>query len=188
MALFRVRPTYPDRVIADAVSEHTTPTVERVAELLTWGADEHLLCALALGWWLCSRNKDARQRRNSNHILLTSIVTTILPHVLKKVFTQERPDRQTALGHLHGVPFSGKPEDAFPSGHAMHVGAIASAATVLPPARRNVVWAIGGGLVLTRVVLLAHWLSDVVVGLAVGALIERLMRPITGYAENRRER
>ncbi|MGY3615910.1 phosphatase PAP2 family protein [Bradyrhizobium sp. USDA 10063] len=188
MALFRVQPTRTDKIIADTVSEYTTPTAERVAEVLTWGADEHVLCALALGGWLYSRNKDAPQRRNSNHVLLTAIVTTILPHVLKAMFTQERPDRQTARGHLHGVPFSGKPKDAFPSGHAIHVGAIASAATVLPPAKRDVVWAIGGGLVLTRVILLAHWMSDVVAGLAIGALSERLLRPITGYGETRGER
>jgi undecaprenyl-diphosphatase len=186
MALFRVHPTRIDKAIADTVSEDTTPTAERTAEVLTWGADEHVLCALALGWWLYSRHKGAERRRDSNHILLTAIATTILPHVLKTVFTQERPDRRTARGHLHGVPFSGKPEDAFPSGHAIHVGAIASAATVLSPPKRNVIWAIGGGLVLTRVVLLAHWMSDVVAGLAIGALSERLLRPITGYGKDRK--
>ncbi|MCA6109629.1 phosphatase PAP2 family protein [Bradyrhizobium cenepequi] len=185
MALFRVRPTRTDKTIADTVSEYTTPAAERAAEVLTWGADEHVLCALALGWWLYSRNKDARQRRDSSHLLLTTVVTATLPHLLKTVFDQERPDRQTARGHLHGVPFSGKPLDAFPSGHAIHVGAIASAATVLPPAKRNVVWAVGGGLVLTRIVLLAHWMSDVVAGLAIGALSERLLRLITGYGTNR---
>lgn len=188
MVPFRVQPTRTDKVVASAVSEYTTPTTERAAEVLTWGADEHVLTALAVGWWLYSRNKDASQRRDSNHILLTTIVTAILPHLLKTVFTQERPDRETARGHLHGVPFSGKPEDAFPSGHAIHVGAIASAATVLAPRERNVVWAIGGGLVLTRVLLLAHWVSDVVAGLAIGALTERLLRPITGYGRNRGER
>jgi membrane-associated phospholipid phosphatase len=188
MALFRVQPTRTDKAIADAVSEHTTPTTERTAEVLTWGADEHVLCALALSWWLYSRNKDASQRRNSSHVLLTAIVTAILPHVLKAVFAQERPDRQTARGHLHGVPFSGRPEHAFPSGHAIHVGAIASVATVLPPAKRNIVWAIGGGLVVTRVVLLAHWMSDVVAGLAIGALSERLLRFFTGYGKDRGER
>src|SRR6185369_510445 len=40
--------------------------------------------------------------------------------------------------------------------------------------QRNTIWAVGGGLVLTRIVLLAHWTSDVVAGLAVGAALERL--------------
>lgn len=181
MALYRVRPMRADVAIAHAVSEHTSPKIEAVAERLTWGADEHVLCALAAGWWLYCRNRGSRARRNSDHILLTAVVATVIPHVLKSVFDQERPDRLTVRGHLHGVPLSGKRYDAFPSGHALHVGAMASAATALPPAQRNLIWAAGAGLLLTRVVLLAHWMSDVVIGCGVGALIERLLRLWTGY-------
>jgi undecaprenyl-diphosphatase len=181
MALYRVRPTRADIEIANAVSAYTSPQTETVAETLTWGADEHVLCALAVGWWLCARNGGARERRNSNHILLTTVAATVIPHVLKTIFDQVRPDRLTVRGHLHGVPFSGKRFDAFPSGHAIHVGALASAATVLAPAKRNLVWAVGAGLVATRIILLAHWTSDVVTGLAIGALTERLFRPWTGY-------
>jgi undecaprenyl-diphosphatase len=63
----------------------------------------------------------------------------------------------------------------------MHVGALASAATVLPRGKRNLVWALGAGLVATRIVLLAHWASDVAAGLAIGGLTERLLRFWTGY-------
>jgi undecaprenyl-diphosphatase len=100
------------------------------------------------------------------------------------VFDQERPDRTTVRGHWRGVPFSGKRLDAFPSGHAVHIGALASAASTLPAKQRNLVWTIGTGLVLTRIVLLAHWASDVAAGLAVGALTERLLRFVTGYARD----
>jgi membrane-associated phospholipid phosphatase len=37
------------------------------------------------------------------------------------------------------------------------------------------------GLSLTRIVVLAHWASDVVAGFALGAVIERLLRFWTGY-------
>ena len=172
MALFRIRPTRAD--------------IE-IAEILTWGADEHVICALAAGWWLYCRHRSAQERANSNHILLTTVAVTLLPHLLKSIFDQKRPDRLMVRGHLHGVPFSGKPLDAFPSGHAIHVGALASAATVLPPAKRNLVWSIGAGLVLTRIVLLAHWTSDVIAGLAIGTAVERLLRHWTGFGWSRRE-
>lgn len=188
MALYRVRPTRADIEIANAVSNYANPQTEEAAEFLTWGADEHLLCALAAGWWLYCRTRSARQRRNSNHILLTTIAVTVVPHLLKTLFDQERPDRLTVRGHLHGVPFSGKRLDAFPSGHAIHVGAMASAATVLPPARRNLVWAFGAGVVLTRIILLAHWMSDVLAGLAIGTLTERWLRYWTGYGATPRLR
>lgn len=90
------------------------------------------------------------------------------------------------LGHFNGVPLSGKPLDAFPSGHATHVGALASAASVLPPAKRNLVWSAGAALVLTRIVLLAHWASDVAAGLVLGGLTERLLRLWTGYGRDRK--
>jgi len=181
MAPYRVRRTQTDIQIANAVAKRTSPTTERVAEVFTLGADENLLCALAAGWWMYCRAGSRSARVNSNHILLTTVAVTIIPKVLKTIFDQERPDRLTVRGHLHGVPFSGKRLDAFPSGHAMHVGALTSAATILPRGKRNLVWATGAGLVLTRIVLLAHWASDVAAGLAIGGLIERLLRFWTGY-------
>jgi membrane-associated phospholipid phosphatase len=181
MALVRVKPTRADVAIADGVAAHTGPPAEHIAEALTWGADEHVLCALALGWWLYARTQDTAVRRASDHVLLTTLLASAVPHALKSIFDQQRPDRLTVLGHVHGIPLSGKRLDAFPSGHAVHVGALASAATVLPPTQRNAVWAIGGGLVLTRVVVLAHWASDVVAGLAVGVALERLLRRVTGF-------
>ncbi|WP_213742570.1 phosphatase PAP2 family protein [Bradyrhizobium sp. dw_411] len=181
MALVRVNPTRADFAIADGIAARTDPPAEHVAEAVTWGADEHVLCALAVGWWLYARKRGAPVRRASDHVLVTTLAAAALPHVLKRIFDQERPDRLTALGHLHGIPLSGKRLDAFPSGHAVHIGALASAATVMPAAQRNAIWAVGGGLVLTRIVLLAHWTSDVVAGLAVGVIVERLLRCVTGF-------
>jgi hypothetical protein len=176
-----VHPTRADKEIARAVARHTSPKTEDAAEFLTWGADEHILCALAAGWWLLSREKSSGQRRNSDHVLLTTIIVTVAPHLLKTIFNQERPDRTTIVGHFKGVPISGKRLDAFPSGHAIHVGALASAAAELPRPQRNIVWGIGAGVVLTRIILLAHWTSDVLAGLAMGAGIERLLRLVSGY-------
>jgi hypothetical protein len=132
MTPITIRPTRANLSVANAISSHTGPRTERDAEFLTWGADEHILCVLAAGWWLYCRGKNTKARRASDHILLTKLVSSGLPHILKVVFDQERPDRRTVEGHWRGVPFSGKRLDAFPSGHAMHIGALASAASTLP--------------------------------------------------------
>jgi membrane-associated phospholipid phosphatase len=79
------------------------------------------------------------------------------------------------------VPFSGKRQDAFPSGHALHKGALASAAGSLPALPRRAIRVMAVGLSLTRVVVLAHWASDVVAGFALGAVLERALRLWTGY-------
>jgi undecaprenyl-diphosphatase len=145
------------------------------------GADEKVLLVLAAAGWLASRGCSEPLRRAGNHALLVTVAASLLPHALKRLFDQTRPDRLTVVGHLHGVPFSGKRLDAFPSGHALHMGALASAAGNLPTWPRRTIRAIAVGLSLTRVVMLAHWASDVVAGFALGAVLERTLRLCTSY-------
>lgn len=185
MAAFTIPPTAADIRIANAIATHTDVPTEKAAEALTWGADEHVLTALAAAWWFYSRSQRRGQRNDADHILMTTLVASALPHLLKTIFDQRRPDRLTVGGHWRGVPFSGNSMDAFPSGHAVHIGALASAASQLPRKPRNFIWSIGAGLVATRVLLLAHWTSDVIVGLAIGSLTERLLRRLTGYGQSR---
>lgn len=179
MALVTVKPTRIDVAIANEIADHTDAEIEETAEALTWGGDEHVLLALAAAGWLYTRLRPPEERRVANHILAVSLTTAILPHILKSAFDQVRPDRLTVRGHRRGVPFSGRPRDAFPSGHAVHMGALASVAGLLPPERRRVVRSIAVSLSLTRVALLAHWASDVVVGFTLGIAVERMLRPWT---------
>lgn len=179
MALVTVKPTRIDTAIANEIAHHTNSGLEHAAQTLTWGADEHVLIALAAAGWLYTRLRQPQQRRVADHILMVSLATAVLPHVLKSVFDQTRPDRLTVAGHWRGVPFSGRSRDAFPSGHAVHMGALASAADLLPPARRQAVRFVAVALSLTRIVVLAHWASDVVAGFTLGVAVERLFRPFT---------
>jgi membrane-associated phospholipid phosphatase len=176
-----VQPTKADLSLARAVARDTGPAPEGVARALTWGADEKVLLVLAAVGWLGSRGCGEPLRRAGNHALLVTVAASLLPHGMKLLFDQTRPDRRTVLGHVHGVSFSGKRDDAFPSGHALHMGALASAAGTLPAGPRRAIRAFAVGLSLTRVVVLAHWTSDVVAGFALGAVLERLLRLWTGY-------
>jgi len=127
MARWHFDATQLDRRVARAVARHASPAVERPARLLTWAADEHVLYVIAGGLWLAARAGEERERRQTDHLALSVVVTAILPHLLKRLIDQERPDRCMVHGRRHGIPRSGKAYDAFPSGHAMHVGAVASA-------------------------------------------------------------
>lgn len=181
MGLVTVKPTKPDVLIARTVARNTSHRAERVSRGLTWGADEKILLALAVAGWVATRRRSEQLQRVGNHALLVTVAASLIPHGLKSVFDQTRPDRTTVLGHLHGVSFSGKRKDAFPSGHALHMGALASAAGTLPPLPRRAIRTVAIGLSLTRIVVLAHWASDVVAGFALGAFMERLLRLWTGY-------
>jgi membrane-associated phospholipid phosphatase len=107
---------------------------------------------------------------------------------MKRLFDQTRPDRRTVIGHVHGILLSGKRKDAFPSGHALHIGALASAAGALSAGPRRAIRVLALGLSLTRVVVLAHWASDVVAGFTLGAILERLLRLWTDYRTLKGER
>jgi len=178
MAFLSIEPTAADKRIANAIARRTNPPIERVAQLLTWGADEKLLLAVAIGGWLCTSREPA-ERRLADHFLVISLLSAILPHLLKKGIDQTRPDRLTVRGHWRGVPLSGRPRDAFPSGHAVHMGTLASAAGLLRAPTRQALRTLALALSVTRIVLLAHWTSDVVAGFALGAIVERVTRRFT---------
>lgn len=177
MAIIRVRPTNLDIAIARKVATHTDRRLEETAQILTWGADEHVLLALSIAGWLYAQIRRSPSRPVANHVLTVSVVAATLPHLLKLIFDQTRPDRLTVKGHWRGIPVSGRPRDAFPSGHAVHMGALASAAGILPRGPRRLLRFAALGLSLTRIVLLAHWTTDVLAGFALGVAVERLLRP-----------
>jgi membrane-associated phospholipid phosphatase len=176
-----VRPTRPDLVIAHTIARKTAPAPESVARVASWGADEKVLLVIAAAGWLATRGRGEALQRAGKHALLVTLAASLLPHGLKALFNQVRPDRLTVQGHFHGISFSGKREDAFPSGHALHMGAIASAVGTLPKGSRVAVRMLALSLSLTRILLLAHWASDVVVGFALGVGLERMLRLWTGY-------
>ena len=52
-------------------------------------------------------------RRFADHLLVCSLAAALMPHLMKDMIDQERPDRLTIEGHLRGIPLSGKANDAF---------------------------------------------------------------------------
>lgn len=181
MKPIEVPPLLIDKEIAAGVIHRARSGNERAATALTWGADEHVLIGAAAAYWLLSRNGGDRAKTAGNHFLASAVATGVLPHVLKYAFNQRRPDRLTAVGHAYGIPISGSSDDAFPSGHAMHMGALASAGSSFDTPYREITWAAAAGISLTRIYLLAHWTSDVVAGFSIGFAIDRLLRRWTGY-------
>jgi membrane-associated phospholipid phosphatase len=172
MALLTIEPTVVDQTIAREIARHTRPPLEKGAEVLTLAADEHVLLAVVGGLVLASLFGSARQRRAGFYLAANAALSALLPHLFKCLVDQRRPDRSVRPAG-RGIPRSGKPYDAFPSGHAVHIGAVAAALTRLDRRLGPVVWSLGGVIASTRVLLLAHWVSDVLAGLVFGVLIER---------------
>jgi undecaprenyl-diphosphatase len=53
---------------------------------MTWGADEHILLGIAVGWWIWARSGSREQQRATDHVLLALVAASVAPHVLKGCF------------------------------------------------------------------------------------------------------
>lgn len=163
-----------DTAASHRIATLVGPDSERVMGVVTWAADEKLLMAAAALLWLAlHRSGRARDRRWSDSVLLGTLAAAALPHVMKRLFDRRRPNRLIDR-RRHGIPKLGNALDSFPSGHAVHVGALAAAATRRLDRRWwPVVWSAALSLAATRLGLLAHYPSDVAAGLALGVLLDR---------------
>jgi membrane-associated phospholipid phosphatase len=164
-----------DLWLARRIAHRARPRPEHALEAVTWAADEKLLMAVIGMAWIGIRllDENPRDRRRADYLMLITAASAALPHLVKREVERERPDRRVMRSPRHGVPRSGKPYDSFPSGHAVHLGAIAAAlARWMPRPWRSWIWPITAGLAGTRLVLLAHWLTDVAAGLAIGIGLE----------------
>src|SRR5262249_44860950 len=114
-------------------------------------------------------------------MLLSVAIAGALPHLFKYLVRRRRPDRAVVWnGRRRGIPRSGNAWDSFPSGHAVHMGAVAAPLSSLAPAwLRPLVWPLAAALAGTRTLLLAHYPSDVGAGLALGFLLDRGIRVLS---------
>jgi undecaprenyl-diphosphatase len=164
--------------VARAVARHAEKALEKTAAALSLIADEKVVLIAVAGAWLYFRYalRTPRARRCGNQMVANAVIAAALPHLVKRVVDRERPDRKVVGLVRHGIPRSGKRWDSFPSGHAVHVGALASALDrFLPPRWRLLLWPGAAALAATRLVLLAHYMTDVAAGLLLGALIDRVV-------------
>jgi membrane-associated phospholipid phosphatase len=172
-------PTRADLAVAKACARHVTPGIERTLQTLTFAADEKVILAGTAAFWLATRGARCEKgtRRRADHMLACAVVASALPHLIKRIVRRRRPDRTVVRRHRHGIPLSGNPWDSFPSGHALHLGALArTTRALLPPPLRPAMWPVFATLAASRVLLLAHYPSDVICGLAMGAGIDAVIR------------
>jgi membrane-associated phospholipid phosphatase len=176
-------PTAADLAIARGAGRIARPAEERGLQVITWLADEKVVLAgTALLWlWVHADSQEHGKRRRADHMLLCVAAAGIVPHLFKHVVRRRRPDRTIARGLRRGIPRSGNAWDSFPSGHAVHLGAIARSLGLLAPPRwRPLVWPGLAALAATRILLLAHYASDVAAGLLMGVALDRALDRAVG--------
>jgi hypothetical protein len=112
MGLWHFGATALDRSVAKTVARYTSPVVEGPARLLTWAADEHVLGVIVGGLWLAARGGNERERRQSDHLVLSVVVTAILPHLLKRLIDQ-KPIDAWSMGRDGAYPVRESPTTLF---------------------------------------------------------------------------
>jgi len=168
-----------DAPLARAIGAHAADTatgralsaivdaIDHVSGML-WPSKEQLASALvlagcALWWW----------RRRVGHGLVLAGITHAISRTfggeLKLVFGRLRPTEALARGHLDDS-FGWDDGISFPSGHVAHYAALAFTIAYLFPRVRVPALAVLGVVIVARVGVDAHFLSDASASVALAAL------------------
>ena len=108
------------------------------------------------------------------YMFLAIGLTGLVDSIIKRLIGRVRP---SVLGPLAFEPFSWRPEYAsFPSGHATNVFATLVAVGLVFPRARPLLWVYALTIAASRVIVSAHFLSDVIAGAAFGAFGAILVR------------
>lgn len=116
-----------------------------------------------------AQNRIRTARLLSLYFLLTVGTASVLVHALKFIIGRARPELTAELGAYSLTPFAGGDLfSSFPSGHSTAVGAFFGAFSMLAPPLRPL-FALGALTIgISRVVVGAHYPSDVAAGLLLG--------------------
>ncbi len=106
--------------------------------------------------------------------LISLAIGSAILHTMKTVLGRRRPRDELELGLYGFKPFGlNFRYDSFPSGHALTIFCVAVVLAGTLPALSFLWFAIALYLALTRALLNAHFLSDVLVGAAIGLITTR---------------
>jgi membrane-associated phospholipid phosphatase len=95
-------------------------------------------------------------------------------HVIKLALGRRRPRDDMEMGLYGFMPLAFNPDyNSFPSGHALTICCVAVIFTCVWPLWWPVWFAIAAILAVTRALLTAHFLSDVLIGAGIGLIAAR---------------
>jgi len=95
-------------------------------------------------------------------------------HVIKLVLGRRRPRDDMEMGLYGFMPLAFNPDyNSFPSGHALTICCVAVIFTCVWPLWAPVWFAVAAILAVTRALLTAHFLSDVLIGAGIGLIAAR---------------
>jgi len=107
-------------------------------------------------------------------LLVSMLVASAILHSIKLILGRRRPRDHFEHG-LYGLRWLALDSqyDSFPSGHAVTIFCVATIASAASPQFVPAWFAIAAFLSVTRAMLTSHYLSDVLMGAAIGLIVAR---------------
>ncbi len=105
---------------------------------------------------------------SAGYIFAAVALSGISVNLAKRLIGRARPEHFSDYGLFGFSPFSGSGFESFPSGHSTTDGALCAALAIMFPPLRVPLLIAGAFLALTRVIVGAHYPSDIVAGFGYG--------------------
>ncbi|MBN2825091.1 MAG: phosphatase PAP2 family protein [Campylobacterales bacterium] len=165
-----------DRAISDYFYAHRGDALWHFGNFITYFGKSDLYFIIAIALFLMYRKSNATLARFGIYLLLLNLLSGIMVNIFKFIFAKTRP----LLYHSEGL-FSFEwfkyehAYNAFPSGHSATALAIWFGLALLLPRYKVALTLIGVMVALSRMVIDAHYLSDVIFGSWIGVVTALLL-------------
>jgi len=172
-----------DRPLAHFIYDHVSARAHKGLDGITHYAKAgHWLLAAILALIIAAALRHAGLFANEVTLLINYSLAFIASltlgsgvlHVIKLVLGRRRPRDDMEMGLYGFMPLAFNPDyNSFPSGHALTICCVAVIFTCVWPMWWPVWFAIAALLAVTRALLTAHFLSDVLIGAGIGLIAAR---------------
>lgn len=147
-----------------------------------WITPSGLLAIMGLTLWYMSksiklRNAGRELAFKAGYFFATASSAGICVNILKYIFGRARPKllAQQDIYTFDPFGFTAGAWLSFPSGHSSTIFAVAMATTILAPALRLPAFVLAVSVALSRIMINAHYFSDVLAGALLGVFCACLM-------------
>ena len=156
-----------------------SPAIIKMAEVITTLgiATWYLVASIIFYLFFRFIYKNNRYAARSLFVFLSLSITGIFNTLLKWIAGRHRPIDLFNPGYF-GFDYFGLVYEltSFPSGHAQTAFTLATALTLLFPRWGIPIFLMAGAVGISRVILISHYLSDVIAGAAIGIIGTRIIK------------
>lgn len=172
-----------DRQLAHFIYDHVSARTHKALDSIThYAKAAHWLAAAILALIVAAGMRhydvlaeEATQLVNYSLAFIASLTMgSAVLHVIKLVLGRRRPRDDMEMGLYGFQPMAFNPDyNSFPSGHALTICCVAVIFTCVWPMWWPVWFGVAAILAVTRALLTAHFLSDVLIGAGIGLIAAR---------------